>query len=280
MKKIIFTLLLVIYGLNSMYAQGRVDGFYKSKGEFDFVISGGYENNKNYFAGTDKLTLGREIIIANTYFAYGITNRLDVNFSLPYISVNNSTKGVQDASLFFKYKLWVITAADALFYYLPTGYSATISIAGGISSNVTNYQTEGGNALGQQAKTIDLRPVIHIPLPKGVFTTIQAGYTYKFNPVPNSFSPAIKVGIAKSKFYADVWYEYQHSFGGLDYKGSPTPLTFRELGVNYHKVGTTVYTPIKKKFGIFVGATYLISGRNTSQGLGVNAGIVLKHIKK
>ena len=242
MKKIICVLLL-ISGINSIYAQGRVDGFFKGQGNLDFVVSGGYENNKNYFAGTNKIALGREIVISNAYLAYGITNRLDVNFSLPYISVNNSTKGFQDASLFFKYKILKFNNGIFESIILPKWLKGSLSLAGGISSNFTDYQTEGKNALGQQAKTIDLRPVLHIHLPKGVFTTIQAGYTYKFDPVPNSFSPAIKVGIAKSKIYADVWYEYQHSFGGLDYQGTPTPSSFRELGVNYHKMGATLYKP-------------------------------------
>jgi hypothetical protein len=277
--KLIIKLVFLFSVLNSV-GQGRVDGFFKGQGNLDVVFSGGYEDNKSYFAGTNKISLGREIVIANVYLAYGITNRLDVNFSLPYISVNKNTKGIQDASLFVKYRLWNISNASPLFYYLPKGYSATLSVAGGVSSNFTDYQTEGGNALGQQAKTIDLRPVLQVPLKNGIFATLQAGYTYKFDPVPNSFSPALKIGIAKGNIYADVWYEYQHSFGGLDYQGTPKPKSFQELGVDFHKIGATIYKPIKKRFGVFVGATYILTGRNTSQGLGLNAGIVLKHSKK
>ena len=277
--KLIIKCTFILIMFNS-FGQGRVDGFFKGQGNLDVVFSGGYENNRSYFAGTNKITLGRKIVIANVYLAFGITDRLDVNFSLPYISVNKNTKGFQDASLFFKYKLWSINNARRLFHYLPAGYNATLSVAGGVSSNFTDYQTEGGSALGQQAKTIDLRPVLQIPLPKGMFATLQAGYTYKFDPVPNSFSPAIKIGVAGSKIYADVWYEYQHSFGGLDYQGTPVPSSFQELGVNFHKIGGTLYTPIKQRFGVFLGATYILTGRNTSQGLGLNAGIVLKHSKK
>jgi hypothetical protein len=278
MKNII-CLVFIVLTVNTVNGQGRVDGFFKGKGNLDFVLSGGYENNKNYFAGKNKIALGREIFIANTFIAYGITNRLDVNFSMPYIMVNTNTRGLQDASLFFKYKLMPINIGAVEGEGVPKIYGDLI-LAGGVSSNFTDYQTEGGSAIGQQAKTIDLRPVLQMYFLHGIFATLQVGYAYKFNPVPNSLSPAIKVGIAKAKIYADVWYEYQYSFGGLDYQGTPIPSSFRELGVNFHKIGTTVYTPIKNKFGIFVGGSYLISGRNTSQGLGVNAGIVLKHTKK
>ena len=271
-KLVFFFLLTSLFS----YGQGRVDGFYKAKGEFDFVIGGGYENNKNYFAGKNKIALPRKIAYANMFVKYGISNRLNVSFSLPYMSINGVESSFQDASLFFKYSLFNK-------YYDFCGFSffrRTLSIATGISTNLSNYKTEGGNAIGQQAKIIDFRVVLHNNYNNETFLTIQTGYSYKFNPVPNSLPFAIKYGFTKSKFYADFWYEYQYSFGGLDYKGTPSPLTFRELGVNYHKIGATFYKPIKNKFGIFVGVSYLISGRNTSQGLGINAGIVLKHNKE
>lgn len=273
-------MLLIILGINSIYAQGRVDGFYKGQGNLDIVFNGGYENNTTYFAGTNKVKLGRKIVIANAFLAYGITDRLDVNFSLPFISVNTNTNGFQDASLFFKYRLLKLNSGIFESSILPKWMTGSLSLAGGVSSNFTDYQTEGGSALGQQAKTIDLRPVLQVHFTDGFFTTLQAGYTYKFDPVPNSFSPAVKIGFAKAKIYADVWYEYQHSYGGLDYQGTPAPSSFQELGVDFHKVGATIYKPLKKRLGMFVGATYILTGRNTSQGLGVNAGIVLKHNKK
>jgi len=266
MKYVLFLILLNSYFHG--YSQGRVDGFYKGKGNFDAVLSGGYEHNPYYFAGRNKITLTRDIYILNTFLAYGITDKFDVNFSLPYINVNNNEKSLQDLSLTLKH----------LIFKLPSKTSISGSL--GFSSNLTNYQTGGGSAIGQQAKVIDGRIVIHQPLKNSIFLTAQTGYSYKFNPTPSALPFAIKLGIAHAKFYADVWYEYQYSFGGLDYKGTPAPMSFKELGVDYHKIGATFYKQIKKKLGVVIGGSYVFLGRNSVQGFGINAGIVYKHYKK
>lgn len=267
-QSIKYSLLIVSLLITSQFlGQGRVDGFIKGKGDLDLVLGGSFEINKKYFAGTTKINLTRDIRLASVFVAYGITNKLEVNFSLPYVNVNGAVKGIQDPAIFFKYK-----------YFERKGgvLKTDFILAAGFSSNITKYQTEGGSALGQQAKVIDIRPVFQIYLPKSLFFTIQTGYSYKFSPVPNSVPLAVKFGIAKAKLYIDVWYEYQYSFGGLDYRGTPVPSTFRELGVDYHKIGGTIYKPIGERLGAFLGASYVLLGRNVSQGFGINLGVVFK----
>ena len=264
--KFILFCLLGIYSFEGI-AQGRVDGFFKGKGNLDLVLGGGYESNPNYFAGTNKVALQRTVTIYNTFLAYGITDKLDVNVSLPYVDVNGVESDFQDYSIFLKHKVY-----DKKRW--------TISLAGGFSSNVGDYQTEGGNAIGQKAKTVDGRLVVHHFAKNGIFFTGQTGYSYKGDPVPNSIPLTIKTGLAKSKYYFDVWYDFQHGIGGLDYRGTPTPATFRQLGVSYHKIGGTFYKPIFKHLGAYVGASYVLVGRNVSQGFGVNGGLVLKYSKK
>ncbi len=263
------SVLMILIGLVSIngFSQGRVDGFFKGKGNLDFVLGGGYESNTNYFAGRDKVVLQRNVTLYNSFLAYGITDQLDINMSLPYVDVNDVEKDFQDYSVFLKYKV-----VD------KNGW--TISLVSGFSSNVIDYQTEGGNAIGQQAKTVDGRLVVHYFASNGMFFTTQGGYSYRNNPVPHSVPLTLKVGLAKSKYYFDVWYDFQHGIDGFDYRGDPRPPTFRALGVSYHKIGGTFYKPLFKHLGAYVGTSYVLTGRNVSQGIGVNAGIVLKYFKK
>ena len=249
-------------------AQGRVDGFFKGQGNLDLAISGAFEGNSKFLGNGTVHNIPRTIFAGSAFVAYGISDKLDINVSVPYIVVNGNG-GLQDGAVYLKYYLKSVKKSKSKFLDLV--------LAAGFSSNFTNYQTGGASALGQQAKQFDIRPVFQLYFPKSVFATVQTGFTYKFDPVPNAFPLAVKVGIAKSKFYADVWYDFQHSFGGIDY---PTGDSFRKLGVSYHKIGGTFYKPIKNKFGIFVGASYTLTGRNTAQGIGINAGFVLKHNKK
>lgn len=269
------------------YGQGRVDGFFKGKGNLDIAIGTNFEANPKYYAGTNLINLQRNILSANAFFAYGITNKLDVNVSIPYVNVNGVEGGIQDPAIFFKYQLFSFGA-----YHVETGLNQDglrmrseprvfVSIAGGFSSNITDYQTGGGSALGQQAKTIDIRPVIHIKLDPSAFITLQGGYNYKFDPVPHAIPFAAKIGVAKANWYADLWYDGQYGIGGFDYQGAIKPPSFRQLGVSYHKVGGTFYKPINHQLGWYGGLAYVLAGRNISKGVAANVGVVYKpNLKK
>ncbi|MFK8037830.1 MAG: hypothetical protein AB8B74_06040 [Crocinitomicaceae bacterium] len=270
MKLIAITFLMIT---SWSFGQGRVDGFFKGKGNLDIALGSNFEANPNYYAGTKLIKLQRNVLSASAFFAYGITNKLDVNVSIPYVNVNGVEAGIQDPALFLKYKITSVAIASSL--------KLDVILAGGFSSNITDYQTGGGSALGQQAKTIDIRPVINVLHNSGVFATFQGGYNYKFDPVPHAIPFAAKIGMAKANWYADIWYDGQHGIGGFDYQGTPSPPSFRELGVSYHKIGGTFYKPINQKLGWFAGLSYVLTGRNFSKGFGGNVGLVYKpNLKK
>jgi hypothetical protein len=260
-----FCILFTLLTLHS-FSQGRVDGFYKGKGNTDIVLGGGAEFSSIYFAGRDKLNLARTIYNANIFVAIGLFDNLDVYLAAPYVVIN-SEQSVQDGSVFLKLKAWNKAFDKG---------NLTISLAAGVSSNLADYQTEGASAIGQEAKVIDIRPVVHYFSKNGWFCTTQAAYNYKSDPTPAAFAASLKVGKATGKHYFDFWYDHQTSFGGLDYRGTPRPSTFRELGVDFHKVGATYYRPLFDRLGFFLGTSYVVTGRNVSQGIGVNLGFVLK----
>ena len=266
-----FLLLILVLLCVIVDAQGRVDGFFKGKGNLDVVFGLSSETNNFYFAGKERINFSRKTKSYNTFLAYGITNKLDINLSLPYVNVNDREKDFQDWSVFLKYSV-----KDVVIQKIKL----KIGIAGGFSSNFSDYQVGGGSAIGQQAKLIDVRPVLHFSFPKGLFTTLQGGYSYRFDPVPSSIPFSLKVGLAKSKYYLDIWYDYQYGIGGFDYRGTPSPPSFRELGVSYHKVGGTVYLSVFKFLGVYGGVAYTLAGRNIPYGLGCNIGVVLKHNAK
>ncbi len=267
MKVSIIVALSLMFTVKS-FGQGRVDGFFKGKGNLDIALGANFEVNPQYYAGTNLIDLSRNIFSASAFFAYGIIDKLDVNVSVPFVSVNGVESSIQDPAIFLKYKIANIN--------LGSSTRIELIMAGGFSSNITDYQTGGGSAIGQQAKTIDARPVIQIYLPKGIFATLQGGYNYKFDPVPHAVPFAAKIGMAKAKWYADIWYDGQYGIGGFDYQGTPTPPSFRELGVSYHKIGGTFYKPINQKSGWFAGLSYVLAGRNFSKGVSGNIGYVYK----
>jgi len=98
-----FTLML-IFLLNSLFSfgQGRVDGFYKGKGNIELAFGGGVEFDSKYFAGYDKIDLSRKIYNASITISTGLFERLDLYLNIPYVKIGNE-KSIQDGSLFLKY---------------------------------------------------------------------------------------------------------------------------------------------------------------------------------
>lgn len=260
-------ILILLFNSSLNFAQGRVDGFYKGKGNIELAIGGGVEFASKYFAGTDKIGLSRTILNSSLTVSTGLVNRLDFYLNIPYVSIGDE-RSIQDGSLYLKY---LITKKE-----LSEG-ELSFSVAGGLSTYLAEYQVEGASAIGQQATVIDIRPLFHYQNGSW-FTTMQFAYNYKFDPVPNATNGSVKVGKATANYYFDFWYENQYSFGGFDYKGIPTPPSFRELGVSFHKIGGTIYKPFGERLGGYFGTGYVLSGRNIGQGPIVNVGLVLKNM--
>lgn len=269
MRCLFVLILLSLVGFTSQ-AQIVLDGFYKGKGNFDVGVGATYEIAKEFYAGTNKVGLARDILSVSGFLSYGITDRLDAFVSVPYIKIN-SVQNFQDGSLHLKYKL-----LHKEFGNLDISFSPGI----GIFQPLSNYQTEGLNGLGQQAKAFAYRGIIHVTYMEGVFLTLQSGYTQKSEPTPSSMPIFAKIGFAHGKFYVDAWYEYQKSFGGLDYRGTPSPSTFKELGVDYNRIGLTFYKPFGSRFGSYASFIKVLNGRNTGAATGFSLGVVYKYFKK
>ncbi len=259
-------LLCFLFSASFCFAQAPVDGFYRGQGALDIVMGGGIKIGKGFYAGEDEIALKRDIINVNAFLAYGILDNLDVNISIPYLKIN-AVESFQDGSIYLKAK--VLEGAFGKGAY-------SLSLAAGYSLPLAAYETEGGSAIGQEAKVIDLRPVLHYQWSTGWFATAQAGYQFKSDPTPDSFSSVLKTGLAGDEFYFDCYYAYQQSDGGLDYRGDPMPLSFRELGVDYHKVGVSIYKPVLDFLGFSISGSYAFAGRNTDRTIGINAAAVFK----
>jgi len=247
----------------TVFSQGKVDGFYRGQANGTTVLGFGFEDSKKYFAARTKVDLSRNLYYANLYVAYGITNNLDAQISIPYL-ISDDNKDFQDISVFAKYR-----------FIQKKSNSGTLdlSLGGGFSTPLSNYEIGDLNDLGQQATIIETRAMVHYQWHTNWFGTVQTGFSYKLEEVPNSLPFTLKVGKASQRMYYDVYYEYQYSFGGTDYLGAPRPQNFREFGVDYHKIGGTVFKPISKDLGAYVSLSYLLKGRNSFQGAAYGIGL-------
>ena len=128
MKKL--STIVLLLSIVTAYAQGKIDGFYKGKNNGAVVLGLGFEDGKKYFAGgSGKLDLTRSVSYGNLFGAYGITDDLDANISIPYI-VSDDNADFQDISIYLKYRLFKSQGENGKF---------EISAAGGFSTNITDY---------------------------------------------------------------------------------------------------------------------------------------------
>jgi len=264
MKPIVLLGLILFFSKG--YSQVKVDGFYNEPGNATVVLGLGFEDSKNYIAGRNKTDLGRSVYYANLYMNYGITENLTTSLSIPYI-VSDDQRNLQDVLLFLKYRLFQLEKKNGI---------VEVSLAGGISTPTSNYTLGGLNDIGQQATVLESRALVHYKKNNGWFATLQSGFSFKLEEVPSSIPVTAKLGKATSQWYYDVNYDFQYSFGGIDYRGTPRPQNFKEFGSDFHKVGGTVYTRFSKDFGGYISLSYTLAGRNVFTGAAYGLGVVYR----
>lgn len=251
------------------FSQGKIDGFYKGTGNGAIVIGGGIEDSRSYLAGKKEVELSRELNYLSLFVAYGITDNLDINLSVPYLIIDKQSD-FQDASIFIKYRF---------FQKKFEKESLELNFGTGFSTPISDYAVGGLNDIGQQATIVDMRIMLHYSVDSGLFATLQTGYSIKFGSTPNSVPITLKGGIALKSWYFDGYYDYQHSFNGIDYLGSPGPQDFRELAVDYHKIGGTIYKSFCRNLGVSLNAGYTLGGQNIFKGPNYGAGVVYNLIR-
>ena len=142
-QKILLFFLLSVCCFQKSFSQTDIDGLMMPKKFFCVGPTAGYSSWKNYWEGTlkrDNLNMGK---VSTTNFAlmgnYGITDKLNLLFSLPYIKTKASAgsmagqKGLQDLSIMLK---WV-----AYQKHIAKGDFKTFLIAG-YSTPTSNYNAD------------------------------------------------------------------------------------------------------------------------------------------
>ena len=241
------------------YSQAPVDGYNKGKGNATIVGSFSNENFKKYYSAKGLTPAFRTTRAYSLFGIVGITDRFDAQVNIPYVT-SKPESSFQDISVFLKYTL------------LKKGKTKLLG-SFGQSSPLANYKTSGGSALGQKASSLDARLIIQQDLGNGFFAMLQSGYTKRSFPTPSSVPASFKLGYGSSKIYTDIWFDFQHAFGGSDYlDGTGRPFT--TLGVSYSKIGGQVYKPFTKHIGLSLGGSYVIDGRNIGKAMVLSGALI------
>lgn len=256
-------------------AYAQLDGWTKGKGNMDLALSVSFDQGLGYYAGEENIDLKRGRMAISLFAVRGITNNFDVALSIPYADNSGGAGSLQDASLWLKYLPLNTT--------LGSKWRISGAIALGGSVPMTNYETETLGAIGQQNTAIIPMGLVQFQHNNsGVFFNFSSGYQFKSSPTPDLVPFNIKVGLAKAKYYWEMYLDMGDSQGGKDYRGQGDlqPTTFKEIGTNWITLGAKFYKPVKERMGYAIGVNKVIAGRNYDDSIGASVAYIYKFLAK
>ena len=269
-------------------AQSPVSGFMTPAGKVSVSLSYSSENYDNVFLVPKKVEgvpifKKVENTAYNLYVTYGSSDKINLIFSLPYITskgnadqvvlndlgLENERKGIQDGSLFIKFKPFSKKMGNATLDLL-----GTVGITAPLGGYNANEGFQSIIAIGNASTKVTTLGIAQLKMDNGLFATAQLGYSIRNNRVPNAFVSELKLGYAGSKIYVDAYAAIQQSGTGNDILQPGFDAFFPATRVNYGRLGVNVYVPIASGFGVSGGFNTYISGRNLGQSTGFSAGLV------
>ena len=215
---------------------------------------------------------------------YGITDRLDVLFNVPYIytsaseGVLHSQRGFQDFTLAAKYKLLSVPIRNF-------GALRAIAVVSG-SVPMTGYiPDDEPMSIGTQSKTVSGRGTLNYLGRNGLYLNASTAYTYRGivgldRPsyytngqlylsdqvsMPNQFSYIVTAGYRKNDTTLTAGFSQLETRGGGDIR--PQDVPFVSNRVNASKVNVTLTVPLPRVHNLQYWFLYsnTFEGRNVGQ---------------
>jgi hypothetical protein len=275
-------------------AQTDLDAIMMAKN--NFCVGGTYSHSSwtSYWEGTlkrDNLNLGR---VSTNMFSvmgtYGITDKLNFIFGLPYITTKASagtlhgSNGLQDLSGWLK---WMpvekkLSSNSVLSFYGLAGFSLPS----------TNYQADYlPLAIGLHSSTLSGRLMADYQH-KAFFVTASGTYQYRSNikidrnayyttemhltnevEMPDMAGFNVRTGIRTFGVVAEVFYQQNYTLGGFDITRNNMP--FPSNRMNASMVGTHIkYVPKRMPaLSLEAGGSYVTAGRNVGQATEFNGSV-------
>ncbi|MBV9961007.1 MAG: hypothetical protein JO072_02065 [Parafilimonas sp.] len=276
-------------------AQTDIDAIMMAKN--NFCVGGTYSHSSwdHYWEGTlkrDNQNIGT--ISTNMYAImgnYGITNKLNAIFGLPYVSTKASegtlhnSKGIQDFSLWLK---WMPIEKK-----LNKNSVFSLYGLGGFSTPASNYQADYlPLTLGLHSTTFSARLMADYQY-KAFFATASGTYQYRNNikidrtsyyttemhltnevEMPDVAGYNVRTGIRTFRVIAEAFFQQNFTLGGFDITRNNMP--FPSNRMNSSAVGAHFkYTFVKKlpSLSLEAGGSYIVDGRNVGQSTEFNGSV-------
>ncbi len=259
-------------------------------------VGGMYTTNSwtNYWEGTfkrDNANIGK--VTTNMYgvgAVYGITNKLDIFASAPYVTTNASAgtlkgqSGIQDLSVALKWVAFQTEIGKGIF---------TVDAIGAASIPLTNYEPNFlPVSIGLHSETASIRALANyqtgrffiaaagqyiqrsdITIDQNSYYTTQLIYSNKVY-MPNQNNILISSGYRSLKFNAEAIFTQTTTLGGFDIRKNDMP--FPSNTMNMTTAGALFKYSFESVTGLELtaGGNYVLAGRNVGQSTTVFGGFL------
>ena len=292
-NKIISIFICLLFFNQAIFAQTDIDGLMMQKNFFCVGPTVGKSSWKNYWEGTFKRDNGNLGTVSSTTAMimgnYGVTDKLNVLFGLPYIKTKASAgqlagqKGLQDLSLFVK---WA-----AIEKMIGKANLKTILI-GGYSTPVSNYTPDLlPLSIGLQSKTAMIRLMAdyeigdwfatasgtynfrnNVTLDRNTYYTTEMHYTNKVK-MPDATYFNVRAGYRSSTWIIEAIADKWTTIDGFDISKNNMPFLSNKM--NATKLGMHIKydTDFINGLSFVADASTTVAGRNVGQSTSFGGGI-------
>ena len=252
-----------------LMAQGPISGFMLEAGTHDFAISYAYESFEEYIFGEEKRSQSLETVSYNLFYEHGLSSKSALVLSVPYLEIDETNRGLQDGSLFFKYR--------HKYQEKDKGDFSLIS-AWGLTTPLSNYPKDTDTPIGVGAPTLGGRLVAQYNFNSGLFLHAQSGLDFRLLDVPQVSVPILlRAGYGAKHYFVEGWVEWFNTLeNGVDQNVTGGS------GSDWLRIGGTLYVPVPGIQGLGVVGNFaqIVNGKNIGLSSRYGAGLVYRLKRK
>ena len=281
-------------------AQTPSDGLLMPKKVISAGVIYGHESWDQYWEGTLKRTngnIGTLTTRSTTMVAgYGVTDKLSIMASLPYVSTHASQgvlsdmSGFQDLSMAAKYR----------FLRLESAQHRTLSafLVGAAAVPVSNYTPDFYPlSIGAGDGRASARLIVNLDPGAGLFVSGSSAYTFCGNvtlnrnsyytngqlyltnkvTMPNVVENALSAGYRSGRWQLPVSLVQQRTLGGSDIRRQDMPFVSNRMDFTRLDGAVMYALNVPENLSIRIGAGHVLTGRNVGQATSFSSGLFYAH---
>ena len=286
-------ILWLLVSTEAVSGQTDIDGLMMEKNAFCVGPMAGYSSWKNYWEGSLKRDNANLGTVSATMFSimgnYGLSNRLNVLFGLPYIKTKASAgqlkgqKGLQDLALWIKWKGYSKKIGSGrLSLFLIGGYSLPVSdytadflpMSIGLESKNLSFRGMADYQRGSWFATISGTYVrrSNIKIDRDAYYTTEMHYSNEVE-MPDMAAFNFRAGYRDKGLIAEATADNMTTLGGFDITRNNMPFPSNKMNATRIGFNFKYDMPFHPNLSLTGNAFTTVAGRNVGQSSGFNAGI-------